>query len=165
MTITYKQIARKIMAVGLLTTIGFTSLGFGQAQQADAFYASTANKVIAYADNYLGTPYKFGASTNTTRYFDCSSFTHHVFEKFGWDLPRTARAQAKVGRYVSKSNLKKGDLVFFKVPSRGNFIGHVGIYAGNGKMIHTFGEGGVKFSSINTSYWKKNYATARRIGG
>lgn len=159
-----KSILHKLLAIGLITVIGFTALGFGQAEQASALSKSTADRLIDYADNYLGTPYKFGASTNTTRYFDCSSFTKHVFKKFGWNLPRTAREQAKVGRYVAKSNLKKGDLVFFKVPSRGNIIGHVGIYVGNGKMIHTYGEGGVKFSSINSSYWKKNYATARRLG-
>jgi cell wall-associated NlpC family hydrolase len=155
---------KRLLAVALGTAIGFASLGFGGAGQADALSASTANKLISYADNYLGTPYKFGASTSTTRYFDCSSFTKHVFKKFGYNLPRTAREQAKVGKYVSKSNLKKGDLVFFKVPSRGNIIGHVGIYAGNGKMIHTYGAGGVKFSSINSSYWKQNYVTARRLG-
>lgn len=152
------------MAIGLCAAIGFTALGIGQAQQADALSSSAASKLINYGDNYLGRPYKFGASTSTTRYFDCSSFTKHVFKHLGYKLPRTARDQAKVGRYISKSNLKKGDLVFFKVPSRGNFIGHVGIYVGNGKMLHTYGEGGVKFSSINSTYWKKNYATARRLG-
>ncbi|SFI48633.1 NlpC/P60 family protein [Paenibacillus sp. UNC496MF] len=154
----------KIFAVGLCATIGLTALGFGQAPQAHALSSSSASKLLNYGDNYLGTPYKFGVSTSTTRYFDCSSFTKRVFKKLGYNLPRTARDQAKVGRYVSKKNLKKGDLVFFKVPSRGNFIGHVGIYAGNGKMLNTYGSGGVKFTNMNSSYWKKNYATARRLG-
>jgi cell wall-associated NlpC family hydrolase len=155
---------KRLLGLALATAIGFTALGFAGAGQADALSKSTADKLVSYADNYLGTPYKFGASTSTTKYFDCSSFTKHVFKKFGYNLPRTAKEQAKVGKYVSKSNLKKGDLVFFKVPSRGNIIGHVGIYVGNGKMIHTYGAGGVKFSSINTTYWKKNYANARRLG-
>ena len=158
------NLMRKLAGLALGAAIGFGSLGFGNAGQADALAASTADKLVSYADNYLGTPYKFGASTSTTRYFDCSSFTKHVFKKFGYNLPRTAREQAKVGKYVSKANLKKGDLVFFKVPSRGSGIGHVAIYVGNGKMIHTYGEGGVKFSSINSSYWKTNYVTARRLG-
>jgi len=155
---------KRLFGLVLGTVIGFAAIGFGDAGRADALSASTANKLVNFADNYLGTPYRFGASTSTTRYFDCSSFTKHVFKQFGYNLPRTAKAQAKVGRYVSKSNLKKGDLVFFKVPSRGRGIGHVGIYVGNGKMIHTYGAGGVKFSSINTSYWKSNYVTARRLG-
>lgn len=162
--INFKQASRKVAAVAVCATIGFSVLGFGQAPEASALSSSSASKLINHADNHLGTPYKFGASTSTTRYFDCSSFTKHVFKQLGYTLPRTAAKQAKVGRYVSKSNLKKGDLVFFKVPSRGNFIGHVGIYVGNGKMINTYGAGGVKFSSLSSSYWKKNYVTARRLG-
>jgi Cell wall-associated hydrolases (invasion-associated proteins) len=159
-----RTMMKRLLMLTLGTAIGFAALGFGDAGQADALSKSTADKLVNYADNYLGTPYKFGASTSTTRYFDCSSFTKHVFKHIGYNLPRTAKEQAKVGRFVSKSNLKKGDLVFFRVPSRGNIIGHVGIYVGNGKMIHTYGAGGVKFSSINTTYWKNHYATARRLG-
>jgi len=159
-----RNMMTKLLGVSLAVAIGFAGLGFTGAGQADALSSSTATSLVNYADNYLGTPYKFGASTSTTRYFDCSSFTKHVFKKFGYNLPRTAREQAKVGKYVAKSNLKKGDLVFFKVPSRGSGIGHVGIYVGNGKMIHTYGAGGVKFSSINTTYWKQKYVTARRLG-
>jgi len=159
-----RHMMKKLLGVSLAVAVGFVALGFGGAGQADALSTSVANSLVNYADNYLGTPYKFGASTSTTRYFDCSSFTKHVFKKFGYNLPRTAREQAKVGKYVPRSNLKKGDLVFFKVPSRGSGIGHVGIYVGNGKMIHTYGEGGVKYSSINTTYWKNNYVTARRLG-
>lgn len=155
---------KRLWGIALGAAIGFTALGFGGAGQASALSASTADKLLDYADNYLGAPYKFGASTSTTKYFDCSSFTKHVFAKFGYNLPRTAAQQAKVGKYVPKSSLKKGDLVFFRVPSRGSGIGHVAIYAGNGKMIHTYGEGGVKFSSINATYWKQNYVTARRLG-
>lgn len=162
--IIFKQGARKMITFAVCATIGMTALGFGQAQEASALSSSAAAKLINHADNHLGAPYKFGASTSTTRVFDCSSFTKHAFKQLGYNLPRTAAAQAKVGRYVSKSNLKKGDLVFFKVPSRGNIIGHVGIYVGNGKMLNTYGAGGVKFSSINAPYWKKNYATARRLG-
>lgn len=159
-----RNMMKRLLILALGTAIGLAGLGFGDAGRADAMSQSVANNLLNYADNYLGTPYKFGASTSTTRYFDCSSFTKHVFKKFGYNLPRTAKEQAKVGRYVSRSNIKKGDLLFFKVPSRGSGIGHVAIYAGNGKMIHTYGAGGVKFTSINTDYWKRNYVTARRLG-
>jgi len=159
-----RNMMKKLTGISIAAAIAFAALGFGGADRAGALSSSTATSLVNYADNYLGTPYKFGASTSTTRYFDCSSFTKHVFKKFGYTLPRTAKEQAKVGKYVSKANLKKGDLVFFKVPSRGSGIGHVGIYIGNGKMIHTYGQGGVKISSINSAYWKNNYVTARRLG-
>lgn len=126
-------------------------------------------KVILQARKYLGTPYVFGAKYGQTKTFDCSSFTKTVFAKQDIYLPRVSRDQAKRGEYVSKKNLKVGDLVFFSTPSREKKysgmkeIGHVGIYVGNGKMIHTYGKGGVKYSSISSGYWKDKYKTARRI--
>ena len=124
--------------------------------------SSKANAIISTGNRYLGTPYKFGAEYSTSGKFDCSSFVQYVFKKNGYTLPRTSRQQAKMGKYVSKSNLKKGDLVFFTV-GKSKRIGHVGIYAGNGKMLHTYGKGGVKYSSIHSNYWKNHYVTARRI--
>jgi cell wall-associated NlpC family hydrolase len=125
-------------------------------------------KIIIKARNYLGTPYVFGAKYGQTRTFDCSSFTKTVFDKNGIYLPRVSRDQAKQGTWVSKKNLKAGDLVFFSTPPRENRkgfdrIGHVGIYTGNGKMIHTYGDGGVKYTSIYSDWWKDRYITARRI--
>ncbi|NBD24906.1 C40 family peptidase [Paenibacillus glycinis] len=158
-----KQTAIKISVVVLWTATGLTALGSGHIAKVNALSSETAVKLIKYSDHYLGTPYKFGASTSTTHYFDCSSFTKHVFEKFGYRLPRSAAEQAKLGHAVSKSEFKKGDLVFFKVPSRGNFIGHVGIYVGKGKMLNTFGSGGVKLADMDKSYWTENFVTARRL--
>jgi cell wall-associated NlpC family hydrolase len=125
-------------------------------------------KIILRARTYLGTPYDFGADYGQTRTFDCSSFTKTVFARNGIYLPRVSRDQARRGDYVSKRNLKVGDLVFFSTPSREKYsglkeIGHVGIYAGNGKMIHTYGKGGVKYGSITSGYWEDKYITARRI--
>jgi cell wall-associated NlpC family hydrolase len=66
-----------------------------------------------------------------------------------------------MGSYVSKRNWKTGDLLFFSVSGRRG-VGHVGVYMGNNKMLHTFGAGGVKISTIN-SYWNSHYITARRV--
>lgn len=123
-----------------------------------AITASKASSVISTAKKYVGTPYRFGASTATTRYFDCSSFTKYVFGKYGISLPRESKAQSRVGTYVSKSNLKPGDLVFFYSP-----VHHVGIYIGGGKVIHTYGSPGVTISTINSGWWKTHYAFARRV--
>lgn len=129
-----------------------------QAQPAHAISASKASDVISSAKKYLGKPYKFDASTSTTRYFDCSSFTKKVFSLHGVKLPRSSKAQSKVGKSVSKSNLKPGDLVFFYKP-----VHHVGIYIGGGKIIHTYGKPGVTVSTINSGWWKSHYAFARRV--
>lgn len=128
------------------------------------------DRVIAEAKRYLGVEYEFGTGpySSNNRKFDCSTFTRHVFGKFGISLPRTAREQAKKGTTVSRSNLRKGDLLYFTVPGRfkdESTIGHVGIYIGNGQMIHAAPEpeDGVQITSINKPHWKKTFVTAKRI--
>lgn len=125
--------------------------------------ATTADRIISTGNRYLGVPYKFGAKAGSTSSFDCSSFTQYVYKKFGISLKRTSRSQATQGKYVSRSNLRKGDLVFFSTRTSGGKIAHVGIYAGNGKILHTYGAGGVKYSSINSGWWSSHYITARRV--
>ncbi|NHW33842.1 C40 family peptidase [Paenibacillus aceris] len=122
-------------------------------------------ELILTAQKYLGTPYVFGAKYGQTKTMDCSSFVKTVFAEYGITLPRISRDQAKEGKYVSKSDLQTGDLVFFTTVDSGKNIGHVGIYVGDGNMIHTYGEGGVKFTSMNKEWWKDHYVTARRVLG
>jgi cell wall-associated NlpC family hydrolase len=92
----------------------------------------------------------------------------HVFAKQGVELPRLARNQAKRGTLVSRKNLRKGDLLFFYVPGRfrsNKIVGHVGIYIGNNKMIHSYPapRNGVQIDSINKAYWKKTFLRAKRV--
>ncbi|MFC4776331.1 C40 family peptidase [Paenibacillus sp. GCM10023252] len=148
-----------------LTTVALSlTLAFGgaaavlPAQHASAATASEKSKIVSTAKRYIGVKYKFGASTSTTRYFDCSSFTKHVFKQIGTTLPRTSKEQSKRGSYVAKKNLQVGDLVFFYSP-----IHHVGIYIGNGKFIHTYGKPGVTVSSLTSGWWSDHYTTARRV--
>ncbi|WP_054940252.1 C40 family peptidase [Paenibacillus ihuae] len=114
-------------------------------------------ELVDYARKFLGVPYDFGAGPyEETKKFDCSSFTRHVFKKFGVSLPRLARDQDNIGRRVSRDNLQTGDLIFFTVPGRFEsdaVPGHVGIYIGGGKFIHTWGEPGVQISELDTGYW------------
>ncbi|UJF36615.1 C40 family peptidase [Paenibacillus hexagrammi] len=129
--------------------------------------SAKASEIIAYGKTFLGVPYKYGAKAGSG-YFDCSLFVQTVFKHFGVSLPRDSRQQSQEGYAVSKSNLKPGDLVFFSTRATVNKtgvskIGHVGIYIGNGMMIHTYGEGGVKIGSMNTSWWTSHYITARRV--
>ncbi|WP_379133520.1 NlpC/P60 family protein [Paenibacillus sp. sgz500958] len=125
------------------------------------------DSLVAYAKKYLGVPYEFGAGPyEEKKTFDCSSFTRHVFKKFGVNLPRLAKDQDNVGRRVSRSQLKAGDLIFFTVPGRfkSNAIpGHVGIYIGYGKFIHTWGDPGVQISPLDTGYWSNVTLHMQRI--
>ncbi|RCX21397.1 NlpC/P60 family protein [Fontibacillus phaseoli] len=125
------------------------------------------DELISFAKQFLGTPYDFGASTyEQSKKFDCSSFTRHVFKRFGISLPRLAKDQAKVGTTVERSNLQTGDLIFFTVPGRfenDKIPGHVGIYIGDGKFIHTWGEPGVQISPLDTGYWHNVILFMRRV--
>ncbi len=108
----------------------------------------------------LGTRYRSGGDTPSSG-FDCSGFTTWVFNKYGINLPRSSREQFQIGRQVAKTQLKKGDLVFFG-SRRG--INHVGIYLENGKFIHSASNGKtVQVSSLNEDYWRKRYAGGRRV--
>jgi hypothetical protein len=130
--------------------------------------AAQADRIIRTARRYINTPYRFGASTNSTRYFDCSSFTQRAFGTHGISLPRTSRSQAKIGRRVTVNQLRKGDLVFFYWPGRyssNRIVGHVGIYIGNGRVIHATPRNGVHIvNAANSSYWRRTYLGARRVG-
>lgn len=126
--------------------------------------ASKADRIVSQGLKYLGTPYKYGAKTGNTSSFDCSSFTEYLYSKQGINLPRTSKAQSKVGTYVSRNNLKKGDLVFFSTNSSNGQIAHVAIYMGNGKILHTYKKGlGVTTTSLSSSWWSSHYVTARRV--
>jgi cell wall-associated NlpC family hydrolase len=135
------------------------------AEKAPAQPASNlADQVIAAGEKYLGTPYEFGASSSTTSVFDCSSFTQRAFKDVGIQLPRNSRQQSKVGQPVAKSELQKGDLVFFRTAgSNSDRITHVAIYAGNNKLLHTFGKPGVTFTEFAGTSWEKRFVTARRV--
>lgn len=128
---------------------------------------AAANRIISMGKKYIGRPYEFGARTGQTRTFDCSSYVQFLYGKQGIRLPRTARAQATRGTRIAVANLKPGDLLFFSVPGRfrsDKTVGHVGIYMGNGRMIHASPP---KVQIINvaaSSYWKRVYLGARRVG-
>ena len=111
-------------------------------------------KVLETAYTKLGSPYKWGATGPNS--FDCSGFTSWVYRQHGISLSRTAQAQSQGGVAVDRSNLQPGDLVFFG--SGTGRITHVGIYVGDGKMIHSPQTGDV----VKISALHKNYVCARR---
>ena len=159
------RIAKGILTIALSFSLLSTATITILPQKVEAAYSlSTANAIISKGKTYWGRPYQYGASTRTTRVFDCSSFTKRLYAQKGIYLPRTSKDQAKQGYYVSKRNLKKGDLVFFSTSSSRGKIAHVAIYAGNGNILHTYKKGvGVTMSKLNSTFWKKHYKTARRV--
>ncbi|WP_308638401.1 C40 family peptidase [Paenibacillus silvisoli] len=133
--------------------------------------------VIAAGMKYWGTPYEFGSDRNTTTTFDCSDFTRTAFrEGASVTLPYDSRQQgdfvkARGGVQTDWHNLKRGDLMFFMtykgskasayagVNKLTEKITHVGIYLGNGQMLHTYSteSGGVRISDIAGGQWENRF--------
>ncbi|WP_203639151.1 NlpC/P60 family protein [Streptomyces griseus] len=101
----------------------------GTGSGAGSGYAAKAEKVLAFARAQIGKPYAWGASGPSS--YDCSGLTQAAWREAGVDLPRTTWDQVKIGTRVATSDLRPGDLVFFY-----DDISHVGIYKGDGMMIH-----------------------------
>jgi len=116
--------------------------------------SDSSNEVIAYAQNFLGTPYEWAATGPNT--FDCSGFVQYVYAHFGVSTGRSTYDQITHGQFVSRENLQPGDLVFFGSGTPH----HVGIYVGNNSYIHAPSTGDVvKISALTRS----DYLSARRV--
>jgi cell wall-associated NlpC family hydrolase len=117
--------------------------------------STLGGQAVAIAEQYLGVPYVYGGASPSG--FDCSGLVMYVYAQLGVSLPHNAAAQFSVLPHVPLSDLEPGDLVFF------NGLGHVGIYVGNGTMIHAPHTGTVvQFGSINE---EGSIAGAARVPG
>ncbi|MHB1393797.1 MAG: C40 family peptidase [Clostridia bacterium] len=129
------------------------------ADRASASRRLVNSKAVDYAKNYLGVPYKWGASSGKA--FDCSGFSVYIMKKFNVNLERTASGQFQGGIKVAKDDLQAGDLVFFTTYKKGP--SHVGMYIGDNKFIHaSSGVDHVTITDLDTNYYKKRYLGARR---
>ncbi|SEA72277.1 Cell wall-associated hydrolase, NlpC family [Desulfuromusa kysingii] len=117
-------------------------------------------ELVATAQRFLGVPYRWGGEDRNNG-FDCSGLTMVSYRLNGLNLPRNSRMQHRAGRAVTKSNLKKGDLVFFATQG-GTRVTHVGMYVGDGKFIHAPRTGKtVRVASLSNSFFKKTYVGGR----
>lgn len=117
------------------------------------------SKILAEYSQWKGTRYHLGGSSH--RGIDCSALMQAIFQgSINMDLPRTTGEQIHNGQHIAQSELKPGDLVFFKT-SRSTR--HVGVYVGNNEFIHASKIKGVTVSSLANNYWQAHYETARRV--
>lgn len=108
---------------------------------------------------WKGTRYAYGGMSR--RGVDCSGLVYITFQnRLNKSLPRTTAEQSSMGYSVSRSDLKEGDLVFFKT---GKKLRHVGIYIEDGQFLHVSSKKGVMLSRLNDYYWKDRYWFARRV--
>jgi cell wall-associated NlpC family hydrolase len=170
-----KPIAILIAAV---TIAGFATPFYGQAYAQTVQTQSTIEqKVIKAGMRYLGTPYEYGSSRSNTRTFDCSDFTRQAFlDGARIKIPGNSRTQAEYVKQIGKTTtkwetLKPGSLMFFmsyrgtkasnypRLNKSNQRITHVGIYIGNGKMLHTYSKdsGGVRVDKIDGTHWEYRF--------
>ncbi len=116
--------------------------------------SSAAQKAVDTALAQVGDPYSWGATGPNA--FDCSGLTSYSYKAAGVTIPRTSKAQSTFGAPVSKANLRPGDLVFFYSP-----VSHVGMYIGNGQMVHSPKPGtAVHVAKVDSM---PSFAGARRV--
>lgn len=117
------------------------------------------NALLKSFENWKGTRYSFGG--DSSRGIDCSALTRRVYrEVFSFELPRVTKDQIKVGRHVSRNNLKPGDILYFRPDGKYN---HTAVYLGNSLFINASSSKGVILSSMEHSYWSKYFVHGVRV--
>ena len=154
----------KVSVNGMTGYVSSSYLSSTKPSNSSSSTSSKVDKVLNFASQQLGKPYVWGAQGPNS--FDCSGLTYYVYKNAaGITLPRTSVEQSKYGTTVSKSNLKAGDLIFFDTsgPNDGG-VSHVGIYVGNGQMIHaSSSQKKIVKVSVETSYWNNAFVRAKRV--
>lgn len=129
------------------------------APQRSASRGDVEHRVRAAYEQWRGSRHKLGGKTKGG--IDCSGFVQLIYkDTFNVALPRTTKQLAKAGEPVKRSQLRAGDLVFFKPDS---YPRHVGIYLSGGEFVHVSARKGVMISRTDSQYWSRHYWTARRI--
>ena len=122
--------------------------------------AHLRNEIVETAESFIGIPYRWGGSS-PDHGFDCSGLAMAVYQYNGLNLPRSSREQYEVGTAVERSEVDRGDLVFFAT-SRMRRVSHVGVYTGDGRFVHAPGRGKkIRVNSLSDKYYAWRYVGAR----
>lgn len=149
-------------------TSGRSSGGAGGRVASRTSASRVAANVLNTADRFQGVRYTWGGES-AREGFDCSGFVQYVFGEQGIGLPRTSREQARVGDVVALrvGDLVPGDLMFFDASGNDGVVDHVGIYAGDNRMIHSSSSGnGVAYDNLSTErgqFFVSRLVVARRV--
>lgn len=127
--------------------------------------AVNGEEIVEFLKQFIGTPYVWGG--NAPGGFDCSGLIQYGFKQFGVNLPRVTYDQIGAdGESIGAGGLRVGDLVFFDTNKNRSGPDHVGIYAGNGKMLHTPRPGkSVELADMTSGYYMDRFMGGRRISG
>lgn len=126
-----------------------------------AVTSAQTRKLINEAHKWIGTPYRYGGTTRSG--VDCSGLVMELYRSvYDIKLPRSSAAQQEFCVGIAYKDLEPGDLVFFATGRR-NVVSHVGLYIGDGRMIHASASRGVMVSGLEEAYFKRNYHSGGRV--
>ena len=160
------EIAGTLSGRGVGVGVGDGTAAGDRREWSSAGASASAARVLATADRYVGTRYRYGGESPTEG-FDCSGFVQYVFGRHGLELPRTSYQQAGAGRAAPGeiTDLQPGDLMFFS--AGGERVDHVAIYAGEGRVIHAAsGAGSVRYDDLDSDrgeWLLERFVTSRRV--
>lgn len=138
---------------------GYVSSDYVSFAKPDAAAPSLGQQIADTASEYVGYRYVYGGSSPSG--FDCSGLVKYVYGLYGYTLDRTAAQQSKNGVSVERADIQPGDIICF---NNGGYIGHVGIYVGEGNFVHASGTGvGVITTNLDSSSYNNRVAAIRRI--
>ncbi len=131
-------------------------------EEYDAQKTNIGSDVVTYARQFLGKPYRSGG--NGPNSFDCSGLVKYVYGHYGISTPRSSSSFSSYGTTVSLSEAQPGDIMCYRTGGNGGGISHVGIYAGNGELIHaSTSRRGVTTDSIYDSYYSSRLVKVVRV--
>lgn len=164
---------RKIWLISVFVLSVILLSGCGSSQHAGAgkgggytssqkLTPSQEKELVKEAKKWIGTKYRYGGHSRSGT--DCSGMVMEVYKKVcGVKLPRSSREQQAFCKKIKRENLRKGDLVFFSTGKSRKSVSHVGLYIGDGEIVHASASKGVMISSLNEKYFQRTYHSSGRV--
>lgn len=138
------------------------SNGSGKTPYTKSLSPAQEKELVKEAKKWLGTKYRYGGHSRSGT--DCSGMVMEVYKKVcDVKLPRSSREQQAFCKSIKRDNLRKGDLVFFASGKSRDAVSHVGLYIGDGEIIHASSSKGVMISNLNENYFKRTYHSSGRV--
>lgn len=141
---------------------GGSAVSSSQKVEISASLAPQSRSLLKEVDGWLGTPYKYGGNDHNG--IDCSALMLRVYnDALNIKLPRNSRAQSDYCTPIGRNELIPGDLVFFATTKGSSKVSHVGMYIGDGRMVHSSASRGVIVSDLSADYYTRTFAGAGRV--